>query len=83
VLKEQVIPLDDEGLHTLFCEVEAILNGCPITTISDDHRKPEALTPNHLLIFHPGQEIPVGIFDKKDCYGRRRWRQIQFLSDQL
>lgn len=29
-------PLTDEGLQTLFCEVEAILNNRPITTASSD-----------------------------------------------
>ena len=40
--KEQV--LDDEGLNTLMCEVEAIVNGRPITKLSDDPRDLEPLT---------------------------------------
>lgn len=48
LLKEQT--LDDEGLLTLMAEVEAIINGRPITKVSDDPRDPEALTPNHLLL---------------------------------
>ena len=47
LLKEQV--LDDEGLQTLMCEVEAITNGRPITKPSDDPRDLEALAPNLLL----------------------------------
>ena len=34
ILKEQT--LDDERLSALFCEVEAITNGRPLTTVSDD-----------------------------------------------
>ena len=34
ICKEQT--LDDEGLLTLMCEVEAITNGRPITNVSDD-----------------------------------------------
>ena len=43
-------PLDDEGLLTLICKVEAIINGWSTTKVSDDPSDPEALTPNHLLL---------------------------------
>ena len=46
VLKQQI--LDDEGLQTIFCKVEAILNDKPITKISDDTNYLEALTPNNV-----------------------------------
>ena len=52
LIKEQ--PLDDEGLTTLICEVEAIVNGRPITKLSDDPSDAESLTPNHLLLLRPG-----------------------------
>ncbi|XP_046558819.1 uncharacterized protein LOC124267876 [Haliotis rubra] len=42
--------LSDECLHTLFCEVEAIINSRPLTDVSDNVRDAEALTPNHLLL---------------------------------
>lgn len=45
LLKEQV--LDDEGLCTLMCEVESIVNGRSITKVSDDPRDCNGLTPNH------------------------------------
>lgn len=77
--KEQV--MDDEGLNTLMCEVESIVNGRPITKVSDDPRDLEALTPNHLLLLNPGPSIPPGKFVKEDCYGQRRWRQVQYLAD--
>lgn len=77
--KEQ--PLDEEGLLTLLCEVEAIVNGRPITKVSDDPRDPEALTPNHLLLLRAGPSHPPGHFQKTDNYSRRRWRQVQYLAD--
>ena len=48
ITKEQL--LDDEGLNTLMCEVEGIVNGQPLTKLSDDPCDPEPLTPNHLLL---------------------------------
>ena len=48
LLNEQV--LNDEGLLTLMCEVEAVINGRPITKVSKDSRDLEALSPNHLLL---------------------------------
>jgi hypothetical protein len=43
VIREQV--LDDQGINTLMCEVEAIVNGRPITKLSDDPGDMEPLTP--------------------------------------
>ncbi|KAL0196748.1 hypothetical protein M9458_005288, partial [Cirrhinus mrigala] len=65
--------LDEEGLQTLFCEVEAILNDRPITKVSEDPNDLEALTPNHIL--------PPGLFEKSDLYIKRRWRQVQYVAE--
>ena len=59
LLKEQVV--DDEGLHTILCEVEALLNGRPITKVSDDPKDLHALTPNHLLLIQSNQPLPPGV----------------------
>ncbi len=79
LLKEQV--LDDEGLRTLLCEVESIINGRPLTKVSDDPRDVAAITPNHLLLLKSNHCMPPGIFSKSDCYGKRRWKQVQYLAD--
>ena len=79
VLREQI--LDDEGLQTLMCEIESIVNGRPLTRVSDDPRDANALTPNHLLMLKSNESYPPGIFSKSDGYSKRRWRQIQFLAD--
>ncbi|XP_063749569.1 uncharacterized protein LOC134870954 [Eleginops maclovinus] len=42
-VKEQL--LDEEGLHTLLCEAEAVINSRPITKSSSDLNDLEALTP--------------------------------------
>jgi len=74
-------PLDDEGLYTLLCEVESIINGRPLTKVSDDPRDPEALTPNHLLLLRSGPTLPPGAFFKDGSFSRRRWRHVQYLAD--
>ena len=79
VLREQI--LDDEGLQTLMCEIESIINGRPLTRVSDDPRDANALTPNHLLMLKSNESYPPGKFSKADNHCKRRWRQIQFLAD--
>ena len=73
-------PLDDEGLSTLMCLVEGIINGRPLTKLSDDPNDPSPLMPNHLLLLRPGRSEPPGVFVPQDQY-RRRWRQVQYLAD--
>lgn len=79
VLQQQ--SLDDERLHTILCEVEAILNDRPITKVSDDVNGLEALTPNHILLLKGKPILAPGLFQESDLYIRRRWRQVQYLSD--
>ena len=74
LLREQV--LEDEGLATLICKVENIVNGRPLTKVSDDLRDLEALMPNHLLLLQSGSTLPPGNFRKGDLYVHRKWRQI-------
>lgn len=79
VLREQ--QMDDESLHTIMCEIEAILNDRPITRVSDDPNDLEALTPNHLLLLKRKPSLPPGIFKEEDLYARKRWRQVQYMAD--
>ncbi|XP_073237647.1 uncharacterized protein [Porites lutea] len=76
--KEQV--LDDECLQTLLCEAESIINGRPLTKVSDDPNDLEPLTPNHLLLLRQNESLPPGLFEK-NTYSRRRWRQVQYLAN--
>lgn len=73
--------LDEEGLQTLFCEVEAILNDRPITKASEDPNDLEALTPNHILLLKGKPILPLGLFEKSDLYIKRRWRQVQYVAE--
>ena len=72
---------DDEGLLTLMCEVEAIVNSRPIIRASDDPNDLEALTPNHLLLLKGNPGLPPGVSSPEDNYSRRRWRQVQYLAN--
>lgn len=73
--------LDEEGLQTALCEVESIINSRPITKASLDPNDLEALTPNHLLLLKTLPSLPPGDFQQADIYARRRWRQVQYMSD--
>ena len=80
VTKQQA--MDDEGLTTLMCLVEWIINGRPLTTVSDDIKDLEPLTPNHLLLqLQSGAVLLMSEPVKTDLYRRRRWRQVQYLAD--
>ena len=78
-VKEQ--QLNDEGLRMLMCEAETIVNGRPITKLSDDPRDLEPLTPNHLLLLRAGPTTPPGNFHNNENYSKRRWWQVQYLAD--
>ncbi len=71
----------DEGLATLFCMVEQILNNRPICKLSSDINDERPLSPSHLLILSSGSSDPafLGHFDKPDSY-RNRWKQTQYLA---
>lgn len=61
--------------------MEAIINGRPITKESTDPNDLEALTPNHLLLLKTTPSLPPEIFQREDVYARRRWTQVQYISD--
>ena len=61
----QMQTIDDESLSTLLCEVESIMNGRPLTTVSTDQRDLEALTPNHLLLLQAETQLPPGLFSEE------------------
>ena len=63
------------------CEVEAVINGRPLTHLTDDPRDLETLTPNHLLLGRNGRRLPPGLFVEGDVHSRREWRRVQYLAD--
>lgn len=79
LVKEQL--LTDEGLLTFMAEAESILNDRPITPVSNDVKDPLPLSPNQLLTMKPSSCLPQGVFSKQDCYGKRWWRQVQYMAN--
>ena len=78
-MKEQTV--NDDCLQTVLCEVESIINGRPLTSISDDVNDLEPLTPNNLLLLKSQPTIPPGIFSKNVACTRKRWKQVQYIAD--
>ena len=71
----------DETLHTVFCEVEAILNDRPISQNHSCLGDYPALTPNMLLTFTRRPATPPGLFHEKDVYSKRWWRRAQHIAN--
>ena len=74
--------LSDETLDTFFVEVESIVNGRPLTKLSESPDDRTPLTPHHLLLMHGVVIPPPGQFTPGDMY-RRRWKYVQHLIGQF
>ena len=74
--------LNDEILETVFCEIENMINGRPLTKLSDDPLDVNPLTPNHLILLKGGPVLPPGKFNDRDMY-RRRWCHAQHIADRF
>ena len=76
-------PTTDDSLITLFSEVESIVNSRPLTPVLQDPEANEPLTPNHILLMRPSPSYTPGVFSESDNYVRKKWRQVQYLTDQF
>ena len=45
-------------LNTLLVKIEGVINSRPLTAVSDDHRDPSPITPAHLAIGRPLDQLP-------------------------
>lgn len=77
--------LNDENLHTLMTEVEAVINSRPLTveTLSDVNSL-LPLSPSNVLTMKSEVVMPPpGSFDRPDLYCRRRWRRVQHIVNEF
>ena len=77
----KAVRLNDETLETVLCEAECIVNGRPLTRLSDGPDDIGALTPNHLLMLRENIETPL-LGAASDAY-RCRWKHTQHLVGQF
>lgn len=66
-----------DEMHTLLCQVEAILNSRPLCVLSVDAKDPLPLTPSHFLIGAPLTAIPDVSLEDENPSRLVRWRLIQ------
>lgn len=85
LLQDHTTRLTSDVLATLFCEVAAIVNNRPLCVESlEDSTALAPLTPNHLLTLKAESVLPPpGQFGKNDLYAKKRWRRIQYLTEQF
>ena len=80
IIKNQT--LNDFQMLTLFSEVENIVNNRPLTYLREDHEDLEALTPNHFLTgINFYDDCLVNDIYNKDVCSRKKWCQVQILSE--
>lgn len=66
-------------------EVMAVINSRPLTAEHlNDPSGPEPLTPNHILTMKSADILPPpGHFVKEDLYLQKRWRWVQYLTNEF
>ena len=85
LLKQHGHLLDDELFRTLLIEVEAVVNGRPLTVESlSDPNGPCPLSPSQLLTMKSSAVVPpLGVFEKPYLFCRRRWRRVQHIANEF
>ena len=80
IIKDRI--LTDFQMLTLFSKVENNVNNRPLAYLSEDHEGLDAQTHNHFLIgsnFY--KDCSVNDVCNKDVCSRKKWHQVQILSD--
>ena len=66
-------------------ESASIVNSTPYSEISEDPNDPLPLSPQHILTLRENinttPEDPIT--EESQCYGKRRWKRVQFLADEF
>ena len=74
--------MTEEVLHTVFCQVESVINSRPITKVSDDIDDDCALTPNHLLMIKGNLPYPWADDRLGETY-RKHWKHVHHIVSQF
>lgn len=84
ILDQSAKRLDSASLRTFLYEVMAIINSRPLTTEHLNDPNMEPLTPSHILMMKSSIILPPpGEYVSQDLYLRKRWRQVQFLTNEF
>ena len=85
LLKTHGRSLNDEALHTLLIEVQAIVNSLPMTTKTTNSVQSHVpLSPsNSLTIKSKVVMPPPGGFGPADAHCRKRWRRTQHIVNEF
>ena len=85
LLKTHSTSLNDESLHTLLIEVEAVVNSRPLTTnLLSDANSMIKLSPINLLFLKSRVVMPPpGVFTASDIYCHKHWRRVQHISNEF
>ena len=67
----------EDALTTFLCEVELIVNQCPLTPSSNSIDDFEALTPYHFLLGSPSSNPSPGDFNDSQINLRTKWKAVQ------
>ena len=69
---------NEETLYTYLTEIESIINGRPLTLLSDEINDFEALTPNHFLTGTGNPNLLICPVEKPgDIIIKRKWKSVQ------
>ena len=85
LLKTNGTSLNDESLHTLLIEVQAIVNSRPLKTdlLSDVNSMIPLRSINLLTLKSREVMAPPGVFTAPDIYCRKHWRRVQHISNEF
>ena len=74
-----------DEFYTLLAEAMSIVNNTPLWSASTDPNDPAPLTPSMLLTLKEQPYAPLDSFTEEDLlnYGKKRYRRVQYLSDQF
>lgn len=73
--------MEYKQLHTLLCQIEAILNSRPLTPLSDDPDDMQALTPGHFLANRPlVLPPPFRYVNEGNLVGKKLWNERQKMT---